>query len=345
MTFKTEVQSGLALAALAFFPALTLRADFSYEQTSKITGGVMASMMKVAGVFSKSAREPIRTSVVVKGDRMANLTADSASIIDLSAETITEVNFKQKQYSVVTFAEMAKFLEAMAQKTAKETGGKADVRFRASVKETGKTQTIGGLNTREVILTLVMEGEDKESGQKGSMNVTSTMWLARDVPGYQEVRAFQQKMAQKIAWTPGGNAFAQGRGDIAKGFADLQKEAAKLDGVPVLQTTVMGGAAEGQPGPAASGQPAQPKQEAERPSITGALGSRLGGLGGFGRRKKEEPKEEPQAQPAAPSGGAASLMEVTTEMTNFSSAGVDASKLEVPAGFKRVESEISKALR
>jgi SLT domain-containing protein len=238
MTFKRAVRSGLTLGALVCFPALTLRADFSYEQTSKITGGAMASMMKVAGVFSKSAREPVRTSVVVKGDRMANLTPDSASIIDLSAETITEVNFKQKQYSVVTFAEMAKFLDLMAQKTAKETGGKADVSFRASVKETGKTQTISGLSTREVILTLVMEGEDKESGQKGSMNVTSTMWLARDVPGYQEVRAFQQKMAQKIAWTPGGSAFAQGRGDIAKGFADLQKEASKLDGVPVLQTIV-----------------------------------------------------------------------------------------------------------
>jgi hypothetical protein len=343
MTFKRAVRSGLTLGALVCFPALTLRADFSYEQTSKITGGAMASMMKVAGVFSKSAREPVRTSVVVKGDRMANLTPDSASIIDLSAETITEVNFKQKQYSVVTFAEMAKFLDLMAQKTAKETGGKADVSFRAWVKETGKTQTISGLSTREVILTLVMEGEDKESGQKGSMNVTSTMWLARDVPGYQEVRAFQQKMAQKIAWTPGGSAFAQGRGDIAKGFADLQKEASKLDGVPVLQTIVMGGAAEGQPG-----QATPPRQEAERPSITGALGSRLGGLGGFGRRKKEEPKEEPQpqaAQSAGPAGGAPSLMEVTTEMTNFSSAGVDASKLEVPAGFKRVESEISKALR
>jgi hypothetical protein len=38
-------------------------------------------------------------------------------------------------------------------------------------------------------------------------------------------------------------------------------------------------------------------------------------------------------------------MEVTTELTNFSTAGVDASRLEVPAGFKKVDSEISKALR
>src|ERR1022692_4296012 len=37
-----------------------LLADFSYEQTSKITGGVVASMMKVAGAFFKKAREANR---------------------------------------------------------------------------------------------------------------------------------------------------------------------------------------------------------------------------------------------------------------------------------------------
>ena len=29
------------------------RADFSYEQTTRMTGGAMAGMMKVAGAFSK----------------------------------------------------------------------------------------------------------------------------------------------------------------------------------------------------------------------------------------------------------------------------------------------------
>ncbi len=348
MNFTSTARTAIAVAALTCIPAITLRADFSYEQSSKITGGAMASVMKIAGVFSKTAREPIRTTVLVKGDRMATLTADSASIIDLASETITEVTFKQKQYSVVTFAEMAKYLDVMAQKTAKETGGQADFTFKASVKETGKTQTLSGLATREVVLTMVMEGQDKESGQKGAMNVTADMWLARDVAGYGEVADFHKRMAQKLAWMPGSNAFAAGRGDLAKAFADLQKEASKLEGVPVLQTIIMGGSADGQPAPA-SGQTAQPKQEAERPSITGALGSRLGGLGGLGRRKKEEPKQEAPSQPAATSApapsGPPSLMEMTTELTNFSAAAVDGSKLAVPAGFKKVDSEISKALR
>ena len=44
--------------ALMLLAAFTLPADFSYQQTSTITGGMMASLMKVAGVFSKSATEP-----------------------------------------------------------------------------------------------------------------------------------------------------------------------------------------------------------------------------------------------------------------------------------------------
>ena len=36
------------------------------------------------------------------------------------------------------------------------------------------------------------------------------------------------------------------------------------------------------------------------------------------------------------------LMESTTEMSGFSSAAVDPSKLEVPAGFKQVEPELGR---
>jgi hypothetical protein len=336
------------VVGVTFLTAAGLRADFSYDQTSKMTGGAMASMMKVAGVFSRTAREPIKTSVLVKGDVMAHVGAETATIIDLGKETITQINFRQKTYSVMTFAQMAQFLDQMSKKTAQQSEGKAEVNFKASVKETGQTRQISGLDTREVMLTLVMEGTDKESGNKGSMTVTSDMWLAKDVPGYNEVRAFYQRMSQKLAWTPGGSMFTQGRGDMAKAFADLQKEGAKLDGVPVLQVVTMGAAGEGQ-----AGQPSQPaaapqqqeQRESSPSSIGGALG-RLGGLGGLGRRKKQEQQPAEQAPASnAQAGGAPSLLEMTTESGNFSTAAVDPSKLQVPAGFRQVESEMVKGLR
>src|SRR2546421_8838055 len=69
----------------ACLPAALL-ADFSYEQSTKITGGAMMSMMRFAGAFSKQAREPIQGTVSVKGNKMVHTSKDRADIIDLNSE-------------------------------------------------------------------------------------------------------------------------------------------------------------------------------------------------------------------------------------------------------------------
>jgi len=71
-------------------------------------------------------------------------------------------------------------------------------------------------------------------------------------------------------------------------------------------------------------------------------------FGGFGKKKKqqEEVKQE-TAPPAAEAAGdsSATLMEMTTEMSGFSSAALDSSKFSTPAGFKKVENEMVKRSR
>jgi hypothetical protein len=336
------IKRGLLPVCATFLAAGTLFADFSYDQSSKITGGAMAGAMKVIGVFSKQATQPIKSTVMVKGDRLAHVGAETVQVIDLARETITDINLKNKTYSVVTFAQMVQAMDQAAQKAAAQPDNKkAEMNFKASVKETGQTKVITGLNTREVILTLVMEGTDKESGNKGSMNVVSDMWLAPDVPGYSEVRAFYQRMGAKLAWTPGASAFTQGRGDMAKAFGDLSKESAKLQGVPVMQVVSMAGAsAEGQQGQPPAAQTNRQEKQSEPTSIGGALG-RLGGLGGLGRKKQEPAKQEQTAPASAPG----TLLEMTTESMNFSAGSVDASKFEVPAGFKQVQDDLVKNLK
>jgi len=321
----------------------------------------MAGIMKIAGAFSKQAREPIRTTVLVKGNRMASLDARNGHIIDLDKETITEIDFQQRTYSVITFAQMAEALQQLEAKLKSEKGAEqADLSIKASVKDTGQSKPISGVNTREVILTVEMEGTDKKTGQRGTfMVVTADMWMGQPA-GYNEIRDFYQRMAQKLNWTPGSGMFAQGRSDIMRGMADLQKEAAKLDGVPVYQVTKMGapGAAvpEGQQPPAEQPRTAQPQAEPqEKPSVGGALGrlgGRLGGLGGLARRRKAEPEAQPQpqAQPEAaqappPGAFSGTLMEMTSELTGFSSAGIDPGRFEVPAGFKQVESPMLRGVR
>lgn len=332
----------LKCAALAVLPAACLLADFSYEQTSQMTGGAMMSMMKIAGVFSKQAREPIRATVAVKGDRMVHWSPTRASVIDLGNETITEIDLQKKTYSVMTFAEMKQMLDQLSKKTQKEPGG-PDVNFKVSVKDTGQSKQIAGFNAKEMVLQMEMETADPKSGQKGSMVITSDMWIAPKAAGYEEVATFYKRMSEKLAWTPGGMPM-MGRSDMSQGMAELAKESAKLDGMPVYQVVKMGAAGmpqgQGQPGqPGATAPPPQQQQQnVEKPSVGGALGGALGGrLGGLGRKKKPQQEDTPPPPPQGDASG--SLMEMTTELSNFSSGPVDPSKFEVPAGFKQVKTE------
>jgi len=330
-------------AAVAAAGAGLLFGDFSYEQTSKITGGAMAGMMKMAGVVSRQAREPIRATVAVKGDRMFHGTELSGQIIDLGKETITTIDFHKKTWSVMTFAELTQALERMSQKM-KESG---KVNFKVTANATGQTRQIAGLEAKEMLLKMQMEGTDQQTGQTGGMVITTDMWLAPMAPGYQEVREFHRRMAEKLNWTPGSGLMTMGQPGIAKGMAEVYKEAAKLDGMPVLQEVKMG--AEGQPA-ASQGQtqptpqPQAQEQQQPAPSAGSALGSAIGGrfgLGKLGRKKKDD--SDQNAQPAnsqQPSGAPGSFMEMTTELSNFSSAPVDPSRFEVPAGFKQVENEM-----
>jgi len=346
----------LLIAGLTLACSTALLADFQYQQTTKITGGSMQSMMRVAGAFSKQAREPIVSEMYVKGNRMATVTRGSTSVIDLDKETITTIDSDKKQYSVMTFQQMKQAMDdAMAKaKGQKADGSGADMKFKAAVKETGAGKQISGLDTKEFILTLAAETTDKKSGQSGTFNMTNDMWMAADIRGYQEVRDFQIRMAQKLGSVFGGagmGAMAMGGADMAKGMAEMTREMSKLKGVPVLTVMRMGSSADGQPLPAASEAPAAAetkspdmKEAGGKAAASAALG-RLGGIGGFGRKKKQEepPAQQEAEQKQATAAGPAILMESTTEFSGFSSTAVDSSKFDVPAGFKQVDNPMNRS--
>ena len=223
--------------ALAVLGAASLLADFRYEQTSKITGGAMMSVMKMAGAFSKSAREPMTSTVLVKGNRIVYLRPDSAEIIDVDKETVTSVNFQKKTYSVMTFAQMKQMMQDMSQRMRKSKDeNSADVHYKLSTRDTGQTKTISGVRASEMIVTLT----------NGVAEITSDMWLAK-VAGYEEVRNLQGVMAAKLGFVPGqGLGAIMQRPDMRKAFTELYKEAAKLDGMPVMMITRMGSQGSGQ---------------------------------------------------------------------------------------------------
>ena len=76
--------TGLAMAgSLLLSPSLVF-ADYTYQETTQITGGSMVKMMKMAGAFSSQARkagEPVVSTVYIKGNRMAKVAQEVSSVM------------------------------------------------------------------------------------------------------------------------------------------------------------------------------------------------------------------------------------------------------------------------
>jgi hypothetical protein len=330
-------------------------ADFQYTETTKVTGGSIVGMMKFAGKFSKKARqanEPMTSTVLLKGNRMAHINRDSTEIIDLDRETITEIDQAKRQYSVLTFQQMKERMEKAARQTRQDkSDSQAEVNFKAKVRNTGAKRQIANLSTKESILTLSIEAKDKQSGQSGAMAFTNDMWMAPEIPGYAEVRDFERRFATKMGFLTGGalSALVAMQPSMGQGMGEMVKEMSKLQGVPVLQIVRVGSTANGEPLPAASEAPlpaskddnnmpsaGEVAQESAASAITSKLGG-LGGFGGFGRKKKQEPKPEQPTSAKAQPGTASVLIESETEMNGFSSTTIDGTRFDVPAGYKKVE--------
>lgn len=375
------------VTAIALIGSVTAMADFQYEDKTQITGGAMTAMMKLAGAFSKQAREanaPTITNTYVKGNRMARISAHRGELIDLDKETITNIDFDKKQYTIMTFEQMKKAAEqamedAKAERAKQpqpaaappDTADKAEVKFRVSVKDTGAKKQVSGLDTHEYVMNLFMDAKDKQTGQSGTFTMSNDMWNAAEIPGYQEVRDFERKLALKYAEALGSSVDLTqfGRMDMAKGMTEMAKEASKLKGMPILQITRMGTTPDGSPLPSASEAPDAAKVDGPNVNLKeetgkaagnaagntagsmiesrlGKIGGIAGGLGGLARRKKQqdEQAQQKQAEQNAPpqqqqQQGPAILMEMTAEKGGFSSAPIDAAKFAPPAGFRQVEPE------
>jgi hypothetical protein len=151
--------------------------------------------------------------------------------------------------------------------------------------------------------------------------------------------------------------------NVQVSMAELKRNNAKIDGIPLLQTVSMslGGSAMAtaptnpQSAPPAQAPPPPPPTPTQEPtSAKDAIAQGIAGhfgLGGFGKKKKktddapatEAPQSAngtagaatPAAAPAPATPG--SLMEMTIEVTAYSADTLDKSLFDVPAGYTQVE--------
>ncbi|MEP7363053.1 MAG: hypothetical protein ABI972_07350 [Acidobacteriota bacterium] len=353
---KIALSTAMAVAA-------AFGADFTYEQKSEVTGGSMKQMMSMMGRFSKGASGPQTTTTYLSGGKMATQSARSMTIMDASAGTMTSVDLDKKEYSVITFEEMAAALKKMQEKMSaakpQDTGAKTNTKV--SLDEKGPGRTVAGVATRNMLMKIDTETTviDKKTGKEVTMNssMENDMHVGK-FPGSEAFQEFAKSMQGRfpIQQVP-MQAMMQGGVDV-EGMKAAGKKMAELQGFPlysVLRVTGMG--MPGMPPPQQQSQGNSQRDEAGKQiagsaaesAAAGRMG-RFGGLAGLGRRaadgagKKPEQAPPPQADTAAQPASAGSnvLMEMTTEVTSFSSKPVDASVFAVPAGFKQVESPMKK---
>lgn len=354
-----RLRNSIALYCVLATAAVSHGADFSYQQTTQITGGSMLQMMKMAGTFSAQARkagEPIVSSVYLRGNRKAMVSQDAIEIIDLDKEAVTHVDLLKHTYYTMTFAEMRARMEAARAKAAAKSekrqapaasDNNVQASFDVKVRNTGVHKTVSGLDTSESIMTMTMTATDTKSQQSGALGITNDLWMTPEIAGYAELRDFDMRYVQKLATATGMGQELGGmlmtHPGATEAMAKMAVEMQKLHGVPVVQITRMGPTPDGKPIPAASEAPLPATQSPSGGDV--AKQALMNSLPfGFGHKKKDQDQNQnangnsgSNAQPAGAQGGvAAILMETQVTMSNFSAAPVDASHFEVPAGMKLI---------
>jgi hypothetical protein len=317
--------------------AIACRADVQYTEQSKITGGAAAGAMKVAGVFSKDARQATQGTTVtisVKAGKMRRESSlGTAEIYDLDGRRFINLDLKHKTYSVTTFDELRKQIQEARRKAA-EQQAKSHKGSDTQVKITPKIRVTPGSGSRQILdhttkevktrIDMQMEAQDAEHGsQTGNMWVNADTYFA-SVKAYEDVRRFHLRMAKELDWVP-GEALSGSNVRISQPMVEYRKNLDSMTGMPLLSYVSVGaGANPGTTGQSASGQP-------EKKDSGNVVTKSLGGM--FGRKKKQDDS----AQPQDGSNAGGSLMDMTTEVTSITPGPVDAGLFEIPAGFKQVD--------
>ena len=352
---------------VAMMMPVCLVADLRYDEITEMKGGIMESLGKMAGMFGAKGLEKSTTSTYIKGDRLRTDQLNdtemvSSQIVHLDREQVISLDHKKRTYSVMTFteikAQMEKAMAAIKSPPQNQPSPTADpqkpevkVEPKINVKETGETKVINGFNTRKVLLTIELEGEDQKTKDKAAMGADTELWLTKDVAGFDEQNKFYAKYAQKVAspelikttrTSPGMGQDPR----TAESMAAMQKKMQGLDGIAIL--TIMSFNLSGTPSAETKAQSnsrqKQPKEERQPENVGEAIGKALGRFGGFGRKKKKE-EPAPPAQTAQSTNDSsdekvsATLMTNTTEMKSFSNSPLDASLFDVPGGYKLTQKD------
>ncbi len=122
---RTRKAAALTLCLL-LVSASQLGADVKADEKGLVRfEGTLGRVVNLFG--GKAAREGIKSTVAVKGDRKATMNDAGGQIIDLNEEKIYDLDIRRKTYKVTTFAELRRRMEE-AQRKAEEDARKEQAR-------------------------------------------------------------------------------------------------------------------------------------------------------------------------------------------------------------------------
>jgi len=333
---RARVGAALAITGLVVSAAAVGADVKTREKTQVKFEGVMG---KVMGFFGKAAKEGVVNTVAVKGDRKATFGENAGEIVDLAEEKVYEINFKDKSYKVLTFAEIRKKLQEEARKAEEEArkmeqekkdDRQVEMTVDFDVKATGQKKTINGYDCRQVIMTVSVYERGKSLEKAGGFVTTVDSWMAPRIAEMKELHDFDVRYARKLT-DEATLASAEGMVQLMamfpafkKGMDKLAAEQGALDGTPIQSITTMHTVMTAEQAQAR-------KEEGAKPAGPGGV---VGGmLGRFGRKKAEEPKDPPAA--AAGGGPNRTLVMTSTSEVLSVATSVVATDVSVPAGFRQ----------
>ena len=311
-------------------------ADVTYTESTQITGGSMKGVLNFASrLGGNNLSKGVTSTVVISGDKMASRANDEGSIIDLAAGTITDVDYKGKKYSVITFAEMAAAMEqmpqAMADAKAKQkdsTDVKVSVKVNANNKGAGPTIAGATTNLFEIVAETTTTVKDTKKNEEAAVTSTMRMEEAMGKPqGWEASRDFYRRMAAKMPFRADSTTqMMRQAGLTVEAMSESEKKLAAMDGMAMRSVVQMIGQGEASP---------QVEMPSAKDAAKAAISGITGGIGGFGRRnnKKEETKQEKQ-EPAKPAGPNI-LLEFTTTVQSIQPGTANAQAFVIPADFKQ----------
>ncbi len=252
MSRKTLSCAFVALGLLAGATLVpTLHADVTKrEKTVLKFEGMLGRVMGMAG--DAAAKDGLTSTVAVKGNRKATMGDQTGQIVDLTEEKIYDIDFKKKEYRVMTFDQLRaqiKKAQADAETAAKDmpaenrdelgqSGKEVEVSF--DVKATGETRTIAGHPAKQVIVSITAHEKGKTLDEGGGMVMTNETWVGPRIAALNEVAQFDLRFIKAVYGDSLG-AMAQQFAGLAAMYPSLQKIMAqteaqmkKLDGTPLL---------------------------------------------------------------------------------------------------------------